>query len=121
MMRDRVRDLRQFARWKVLIRLTPCATARGWKRCSKRFASASLERRRALRSSGVVSRRTIFWDVDTQVDFMLPSGSLHVPGAEVLLPNLGQLTAAARGLGLTIVHSADDHEDKAAGKDGMLL
>jgi nicotinamidase/pyrazinamidase len=57
-----------------------------------------------------MTTRTVFWDVDTQVDFMLPSGSLHVPGAELLLPNLGQLTAAARGLGLTIVHTADDHD-----------
>ena len=53
---------------------------------------------------------TIFWDVDTQVDFMLPSGSLPVPGAPALLPNLGRLTAGARSAGITIVHTADDHE-----------
>ena len=53
---------------------------------------------------------TIFWDVDTQVDFMLPSGSLPVPGAPALLPNLGRLTAGARSVGITIVHTADDHE-----------
>ena len=53
--------------------------------------------------------RTVFWDVDTQVDFMLPSGSLPVPGANRLLPNLGRLTAAARERGITIVHTADDH------------
>lgn len=58
----------------------------------------------------MMAGRTIFWDVDTQVDFMLPSGSLYVPGAEGLLANLGRLTAAARGLGITIVHTADDHE-----------
>jgi nicotinamidase/pyrazinamidase len=54
--------------------------------------------------------RTIFWDVDTQVDFMLPSGTLAVPGAAGLLPNLGRLTAAARAAGITIVHTADDHD-----------
>ena len=53
---------------------------------------------------------TIFWDVDTQADFMLPSGALPVPGAPGLLPNLGRLTAAARAKGITIVHTADDHE-----------
>ena len=53
---------------------------------------------------------TIFWDVDTQADFMLPSGALPVPGAAGLLPNLGRLTAAARANGITIVHTADDHE-----------
>jgi nicotinamidase/pyrazinamidase len=52
---------------------------------------------------------TVFWDVDTQVDFMLPSGALAVPGAGRLLPNLGRLTAGARAAGITIVHTADDH------------
>jgi nicotinamidase/pyrazinamidase len=52
----------------------------------------------------------VLWDVDTQVDFMLPSGSLAVPGAGELRPNLGRLTDAARAAGLTIVHTADDHD-----------
>ena len=52
----------------------------------------------------------MFWDVDTQVDFMLPSGSLAVPGAEALVPNLARLTGAARAAGITIVHTADDHD-----------
>jgi nicotinamidase/pyrazinamidase len=55
--------------------------------------------------------RTLFWDVDTQVDFMLPTGELYVHGSEELLPNLARLTAAARARGITIVHTADDHED----------
>ena len=53
---------------------------------------------------------TVFWDVDTQVDFMLPSGSLAVPGAEALRPNLARLTDAARAAGIPIVHTADDHD-----------
>jgi nicotinamidase/pyrazinamidase len=52
----------------------------------------------------------VFWDVDTQVDFMDPAGSLYVEGAEKLRPNLERLTGAARAAGLTLVHSADDHE-----------
>ena len=54
--------------------------------------------------------RTVFWDVDTQADFMLADGALPVPGAEALRPNLARLTGAARAAGLTIVHTADDHE-----------
>jgi nicotinamidase/pyrazinamidase len=52
----------------------------------------------------------VFWDVDTQVDFMDPRGSLYVGGAEELRPNLERLTEAARATGVPIVHSTDDHE-----------
>jgi nicotinamidase-related amidase len=38
----------------------------------------------------------ILWEVDVQRDFMLPGGKLYVPGAEKLLPNIRQLTDAAR-------------------------
>ena len=44
----------------------------------------------------MVSRKLIFWEVDTQADFMLPGGKLYVPGAERLLPNIRKLTDAAR-------------------------
>jgi nicotinamidase/pyrazinamidase len=53
---------------------------------------------------------TILWDVDTQVDFMLPSGKLYVPGAEETIPAMERLVAAARRAGLVHVASADDHE-----------
>ena len=54
--------------------------------------------------------RRILWDVDTQVDFMLPSGKLYVPGAEHAAPAMGRLVGAARAAGLVHVASADDHE-----------
>jgi nicotinamidase/pyrazinamidase len=44
----------------------------------------------------MLSRHVIFWEVDTQADFMLPGGKLYVPGAERLLPNIRKLTDAAR-------------------------
>lgn len=44
----------------------------------------------------MISRSVIFWDVDTQADFMQPGGKLYVPGAERLVPNLKRLTNAAR-------------------------
>jgi nicotinamidase/pyrazinamidase len=43
----------------------------------------------------MLSRNVIFWEVDTQADFMLPGGKLYVPGAERLLPNIRKLTDAA--------------------------
>jgi nicotinamidase/pyrazinamidase len=44
----------------------------------------------------MLSRNLIFWEVDTQADFMLPGGKFYVPGAERLLPNIRRLTDAAR-------------------------
>jgi nicotinamidase/pyrazinamidase len=52
----------------------------------------------------------VLWDVDTQVDFMLPGGKLYVPGAEQTIPAMGRLVAAARAAGLVHIASADDHE-----------
>lgn len=52
----------------------------------------------------------LFWDVDTQVDFMHPSGALHVPGAEEIIPVLARLTEAARRGGVPVLATADDHE-----------
>jgi nicotinamidase/pyrazinamidase len=52
----------------------------------------------------------ILWDVDTQVDFMLPEGKLYVPGAEETIPAMARLVSAARAAGIVHVASADDHE-----------
>jgi nicotinamidase/pyrazinamidase len=54
--------------------------------------------------------RRILWDVDTQVDFMLPDGKLYVPGAEETVPAMRRLVEAARAAGIPHVASADDHE-----------
>lgn len=51
----------------------------------------------------------IFWDVDTQHDFMRADGKLYVPDAESIIPNLRQLTEHAHRHGVRIVASADDH------------
>jgi nicotinamidase/pyrazinamidase len=54
--------------------------------------------------------KAILWDVDTQVDFMLPDGKLYVPQAEETIPAMKRLVAAAREAGVVHVASADDHE-----------
>jgi nicotinamidase/pyrazinamidase len=53
---------------------------------------------------------TVLWDVDTQVDFMLPDGKLYVPGAEQTIFAMQRLVEAARAAGIVHVASADDHE-----------
>jgi nicotinamidase/pyrazinamidase len=51
----------------------------------------------------------IFWDVDTQYDFMHTDGRLYVPGSEEIIPVLKRLTQYAHRHGIRIVASADDH------------
>jgi nicotinamidase/pyrazinamidase len=60
-------------------------------------------------SEAAKSGRLVFLDVDTQVDFMCPSGSLYVPGAEEIIPNLAKLMLWARDHRIPIVSSADTH------------
>lgn len=55
------------------------------------------------------SQNVIFWEVDTQADFMLPGGKLYVPGAEKLLPNLNRLVDAARQDRVLLVSDACEH------------
>jgi nicotinamidase/pyrazinamidase len=57
-----------------------------------------------------VSSNPVLWDVDTQVDFVLPEGKLYVPGSEQVAPAMGRLVAWARAAGVVHVASADDHE-----------
>jgi nicotinamidase/pyrazinamidase len=53
--------------------------------------------------------RVIFWDVDTQYDFMQADGKLYVPEAERIIANLKLLTDYAHGHAICVVASADDH------------
>ena len=55
------------------------------------------------------SPNTIFWNVDTQVDFMEPDGKLYVKGAEEIRPVLEKITRFAREHNLRVVNTADYH------------
>jgi nicotinamidase/pyrazinamidase len=57
-----------------------------------------------------VSGPRLLWDVDTQVDFVLPEGKLYVPGAVDVVPQMERLVGWARETGVGHVASADDHE-----------
>jgi nicotinamidase/pyrazinamidase len=59
---------------------------------------------------------TVFWDVDTQVDFMRPDGRLYVPGAADITAALQALSRYARGHGIVRVASVCDH---VAGDDEL--
>lgn len=63
------------------------------------------------------SRNVIFWEVDTQADFMLPGGNLYVPGAEKTIPNVKRMVDAARQdrvllMSDACLHTLDDPEFK---------
>jgi len=51
----------------------------------------------------------IFWNVDTQVDFVSPNGKLYVTGAELLKPNWKKLTQLAKSKSIIVVNTADWH------------
>ena len=55
--------------------------------------------------------KTLFWDVDTQADFLRPEGKLYVPGSEKIVPNLQRLTQWARKNHVLVVASADAHQE----------
>jgi len=52
----------------------------------------------------------LFWDVDTQNDFMRPGGKLYVPGAEKIIENVRRLNTAAAGAGMLVISSVDAHQ-----------
>lgn len=55
--------------------------------------------------------KTAFFDVDTQIDFLLPAGALYAPGAERLLPALAKLNRWAAAHGIPVVSDVDAHEE----------
>jgi nicotinamidase/pyrazinamidase len=57
--------------------------------------------------------KTVFFDVDTQIDFVYPAGALYVPGAERILPAVAELNRRAQLVISTMdAHSEDDPEFK---------
>ncbi|MDX2044740.1 MAG: isochorismatase family protein [Acidobacteriota bacterium] len=54
----------------------------------------------------------IFFDVDTQYDFMEPGGALYVPQAETVKPNLERLLRAAGELHVTTISSRCAHQPR---------
>lgn len=51
----------------------------------------------------------LFWNVDTQYDFVSPNGKLYVQGAELLKPQWKRLTRLAEEKNISVVNTADFH------------
>jgi nicotinamidase/pyrazinamidase len=54
---------------------------------------------------------TVFFDVDTQIDFMLPAGALYAPGAEMVLPAVIRLNRHAGSRGIPLISTTDSHAE----------
>ncbi len=55
--------------------------------------------------------KTAFFDVDTQLDFVYPSGALYVPGAEPILPAVARLNRHAAAHGIPLISTMDAHAE----------
>jgi nicotinamidase/pyrazinamidase len=55
--------------------------------------------------------KTVFFDIDTQIDFVYPAGALYVPGAERIVPAIAELNRRGPLVISTMdAHSEDDPE-----------
>ncbi len=56
-----------------------------------------------------MKKKTIFWDVDTQFDFMRPEGALYVPGAESIIDKISAVRRFALDGGYSMLADIDWH------------
>ena len=55
------------------------------------------------------NNRILFWNVDTQEDFIDQAGKLYVKGAEEIRPILKQITDYAKNNGIRVINTCDYH------------
>lgn len=55
------------------------------------------------------SFHTVFFDVDTQADFLYPSGKLYVPGSENIVENIAKLNRFAAAHAIPVISTVDAH------------
>jgi nicotinamidase/pyrazinamidase len=55
--------------------------------------------------------KTVFFDIDTQVDFMFPAGALYAPGAEKILGTVAKLNHHAARHRIPVVSTMDAHSE----------
>jgi nicotinamidase/pyrazinamidase len=54
---------------------------------------------------------TVFFDVDTQIDFMFPAGALYVPGAERIVDKIAALNRYAASHAIPVISTVDAHSE----------
>jgi nicotinamidase/pyrazinamidase len=53
--------------------------------------------------------KSVFFDIDTQLDFLYPAGALYVPGAERVVSAIAHLNRFAARHGMPVVSTVDAH------------
>ena len=54
---------------------------------------------------------TVFFDIDTQLDFLYPAGALYVSGAESIVAQVAALNRYAAGHGIPVISTVDAHAE----------
>jgi nicotinamidase/pyrazinamidase len=55
--------------------------------------------------------KTVFFDIDSQRDFLYPAGALYVPNAERIVPAIAHLNRFAAAHGIPVVSTVDAHAE----------
>ena len=55
--------------------------------------------------------KTVFFDIDSQLDFLYPAGALYVPHAERIVPAIAHLNRFAAAHGIPVVSTVDAHAE----------
>ena len=55
--------------------------------------------------------KTVFFDVDTQLDFMVPAGALYVPRAESIVDRIAVLNRFAASQNVPVISTTDAHTE----------
>ena len=54
---------------------------------------------------------TVFFDIDSQLDFLYPAGALYVPRAERIVPAIARLNRHAAAHGIPVISTTDAHAE----------
>jgi nicotinamidase/pyrazinamidase len=55
--------------------------------------------------------KTVFFDIDTQIDFLYPAGALYAPGAEHVAGNVTALNRYAAAKSIPLISTMDAHAE----------
>src|SRR5579863_7638671 len=64
------------------------------------------------RAPGNQRMKTVFFDVDTQIDFLFPAGALYVPEAETILDGIASLNRYAAAHAIPLISTMDAHTEE---------